>query len=86
MEKILARDTLNKAYKKVMRNKGKPGINCMTVNNLLPYLKENGKQLCKDTLEEKYKPKSVKGIEILKPDPTLKLTNNFKPLTPLKPL
>ncbi len=42
MEKILARDNINNAYRKAVRNKGKHGIDGMTVDELLPYLKENG--------------------------------------------
>jgi retron-type reverse transcriptase len=59
MEKILARDNMNMAYERVVRNKGKHGIDGMSVDELLPYLKENGSQLLKDILEGKYKPKSV---------------------------
>lgn len=42
MERILTRDNMNQAYKQVVRNKGKYGIDGMTVDELLPYLKENG--------------------------------------------
>jgi len=38
MEKILARDNMNQAYKQVVRNKGKHGIDGMMVDELLPYL------------------------------------------------
>ena len=38
MEKILAKDNMNQAYKRVVRNKGKHGIDGMTVDELLPYL------------------------------------------------
>lgn len=40
MEKILAKDNMNQAYKRVVRNKGKHGIDGMTVDELLPYLKK----------------------------------------------
>ena len=55
MEKILAKDNMNEAYKRVVRNKGKHGIDGMTVDELLPYLKENGNQLRKDILKGKYR-------------------------------
>ena len=48
MEKILARDNMNQAYRQVVRNKGKHGIDGMTVDELLPYLKEHGNQLRKE--------------------------------------
>lgn len=41
LEKILDRDNMNKAYKKVKSNKGAGGINRMEVDELLQYLREN---------------------------------------------
>lgn len=38
MEKILAKDNMNQAYKRLVRNKGKQGIDGMMVDELLPYL------------------------------------------------
>ena len=73
MEKILAKDNMNQAYRQVVRNKGKQGIDGMTVDELLPYLKENGNQLRKDILQGKYKPKSVRRVEILKSDRGVRL-------------
>ena len=73
MEKILVRDNMNQAYRQVVRNKGKHGIDGMTVDELLPYLKENGNQLRKDILQGKYKPKSVRRVEILKSDRGVRL-------------
>ncbi|MBE9593124.1 MAG: group II intron reverse transcriptase/maturase, partial [Proteobacteria bacterium] len=73
MEKILAKDNMNQAYRQVVRNKGKHGIDGMTVDELLPYLKENGNQLRKDILQGKYKPKSVRRAEILKSDRGVRL-------------
>ena len=73
MEKILAKDNMNQAYKQVVRNKGKHGIDGMTVDELLPYLKENGNQLRKDILQGKYKPKSVRRAEISKSDRGVRL-------------
>ena len=41
MEAIVERDNLRKALAQVKRNKGAPGIDGMTVDNLTPYLKEH---------------------------------------------
>ena len=41
MERILAPDNLNKAFKQVKRNKGAGGIDGMQVDELLSYLREN---------------------------------------------
>jgi RNA-directed DNA polymerase len=41
MEAIVERDNLRKALAQVRRNKGAPGIDGMTVDDLAPYLKEH---------------------------------------------
>jgi retron-type reverse transcriptase len=43
LEKILDKDNMNQAFKKVKSNKGAGGIDGMEVDELLQYLKENGK-------------------------------------------
>jgi len=45
MERILAPDNLNRAFKQVKRNKGAGGIDGMQVDELLPYLRENREEL-----------------------------------------
>lgn len=73
LERILSRTNMNMAYRKVMRNKGSHGIDGMSVDELLSYLKENGDQLLKDISEGRYKPKSVRRVEIPKPDGGVRL-------------
>ena len=53
LEKILHRDNLNKAYKKVKSNKGSGGVDGMCVEELLTYLREHGKDLNQQILEGK---------------------------------
>ena len=43
LDLILRKDNLNNAYKQVMKNKGKGGIDGMQVEELLPFLRENQK-------------------------------------------
>jgi RNA-directed DNA polymerase len=44
LEKILYKDNLNRAYKRVKANKGAPGIDGMTMDEeALPYLRDNQK-------------------------------------------
>ncbi|MCC4457406.1 RNA-directed DNA polymerase, partial [Limosilactobacillus reuteri] len=50
------------------RNKGAAGIDDMTVNDLLPYLRENKMELIASLREGKYKPVPVKRVEIPKPN------------------
>jgi RNA-directed DNA polymerase len=66
LELILRRDNLNNAYKKVKANKGKGGIDNMDVEELLPYLRENQKEIIKKIREGKYKPNPVRRVEIPK--------------------
>lgn len=73
LEKILDRDNMNRAYKRVKFNKGKHGTDGMTVDELLPYLKENGDQLKKAITEGTYSPKPVRRVEIPKGDGGVRL-------------
>ena len=41
LETILYKDNFNRAYKRVKANKGAPGIDGMTIEEALPYLKEH---------------------------------------------
>lgn len=68
LEEILSRDNMNQAYKKVKSNKGSYGVDKMTVEELLKYLKENGEQIKQKMLEGKYKPNPVRRVEIPKDD------------------
>ena len=68
LEKILDRDNLNRAYKRVKANKGAPGVDGMTVEAALPWLKEHGKELMESIRQGKYKPDPVRRKEIPKPD------------------
>lgn len=66
LEQILNRDNLNRAYKQVKRNKGAGGIDGMQVDELLPFLKGNKKELVQSLRDGKYRPKPVRRVEIPK--------------------
>ncbi|MNW52433.1 Group II intron-encoded protein LtrA [compost metagenome] len=68
LEAILDRDNLNRAYKQVKRNHGAPGIDGMTVEAALPWLRENRDELLQNIREGRYKPSPVRRKEIPKPD------------------
>ena len=68
LERILDRNNLNQAYLKVKRNGGSAGIDGMTVQEMLPYLKEHREELLESLISERYKPKAVRRVEIPKPD------------------
>jgi group II intron reverse transcriptase/maturase len=73
LEKILLRDNLNKAYKRVKENKGGYGVDGMKVEKLLPFLKQHGLSLIKEIAMGKYKPQPVRRVEIPKPNGGIRL-------------
>lgn len=68
LERILERDNLNRAYKQVKRNHGAPGIDGMTVEDALSWIRENRDDLLQSIREGHYKPSPVRRKEIPKPD------------------
>ena len=68
LEKVLDRDNLNRAFKKVKANKGAPGIDGMTVEDAPEWLKEHKGELLESIRNGKYKPSPVRRKEIPKPD------------------
>ena len=68
LEKVLERENLNRAYKRVKANKGAPGIDGMTVEEALPWLKEHKGELLGSIRSGKYKPSPVRRKEIPKGD------------------
>ena len=66
LEKILDKDNMNTAFKRVKKNKGSHGIDKLTVDELLEYLKEHGEKLKEDILMGNYSPKAVRRVEIPK--------------------
>ena len=66
--KILDKDNLNRAYKRVKANKGAPGVDGMTIEEAKEWLKENHKDLTDRIRRGKYTPSPVRRVEIPKPD------------------
>ena len=66
--KILDKDNLNRAYKRVKTNKGAPGVDGMTIEAALPWLKEHNRELTERIRKGKYTPSPVRRVEIPKPD------------------
>lgn len=66
LEKILHRDNMNEAFRRVKKNKGSHGIDGITTDELLSYLKENGANLRQRLLEGTYTPSPVRRVEIPK--------------------
>ncbi len=68
LEKILDRNNLNNAFKRVKSNRGSHGVDGMKVDELLPFLKQNGEAIRQEILEGRYTPQPVRRVEIDKPD------------------
>ena len=66
LEEILNQNNLNKAYKKVVANKGVAGVDGITVEEEFDYLKENKDRILKQIRKRKYKPQPVKRVQIPK--------------------
>jgi RNA-directed DNA polymerase len=66
MEAVVERENLKKALVQVQRNKGAPGIDGMSVEDLAPYLKEHWPTIRTQLLDGSYKPQPVRRVEIPK--------------------
>jgi RNA-directed DNA polymerase len=67
MEQVVERENLKQALKRVRANKGAPGIDGMTVNDLGPHLKAHWIQIREELLRGRYEPSAVRGVDIPKP-------------------
>lgn len=67
LERILSEENLNRAYKRVLRNKGSHGVDGMPVTELRAYLSEHGAQLKAQILDGTYRPQPVRRVDIPKP-------------------
>ena len=67
-ERIMERENLLTALKRVEQNGGAPGIDGMTVGELKPYLKEKWLEIREELNQQTYRPSPVRLKEIEKPD------------------
>ena len=67
MEEVLEAENLKKALKRVKANKGSPGTDGMTVEQLPGYLREHWPTHRTQLLSGSYRPQAVKRVEIAKP-------------------
>lgn len=61
LERIVAKGNLNKAYKKVINNKGSAGVDGMETCDLLGYIKEHPYEISSSILNGTYRPKTYKA-------------------------
>src|SRR6266403_1694430 len=68
MEEVCDRENLVRAWKRVRRNKGSPGVDGMTIDDARDYLREHWPGIRSQLLAGTYQPQPVKRVEIPKPD------------------
>ena len=66
-EEVLRRENLMKAYRRVLSNGGAPGVDGVTVQDLMPFCREHWTRIREDLLNGHYIPKPVRKVEIPKP-------------------
>ena len=66
MEQVVDRGNMIRAWKRVRANKGSPGIDGMTVEDLTGYLRAHWPRLREELLRGEYRPQPVKEVEISK--------------------
>ena len=66
IEKILSEENIKEAIKRVKSNKGSPGIDKMTVNEIDKYFREHNEEIRSSIIALKYKPQPVRRVYIPK--------------------
>ena len=67
MEEVVERQNVLAALRRVRKNKGSPGIDGMTVDELVPHLVGNWPEIRARLLDGTYEPSAVRKVEIPKP-------------------
>ena len=67
LERILSSDNMHRAWKQVKGNKGAPGVDEMTIEEMPEYLREHWTGIRESVMEERYQPSPVLRVEIPKP-------------------
>jgi RNA-directed DNA polymerase len=68
MEEVCERENCKRALKRVKANQGSPGVDGMTVHDLVGYLKQHWPAIREQLLNGTYRPQPVRRVEIPKPD------------------
>src|ERR1700751_1185327 len=68
MEEVCERGNLKEALRRVKANKGSPGVDGMTIDEITEYLKQHWPAIREQLLSGTYEPKPVRRVEIPKPD------------------
>jgi len=68
MEEVRELENCKQALQRVKANKGSPGVDGMTVDELPEYLKQHGLEIGEQLRNGTYQPQPVRRVEIPKPD------------------
>lgn len=68
MDAVVERTNLQRAYSRVMRNKGAAGVDAMTVGDLKAHLQVHWPRIKEDLLAGRYQPSAVRSVSIPKPN------------------
>jgi len=68
MEEVVCRENMLAAYQRVVGNQGAPGVDGMTVGELMPMLRQRWQAIREELLSGGYRPAPVRKVEIPKPD------------------
>ena len=68
MEEVLRRKNMLAAYERVVRNGGAPGVDGMTVKDLMTYCRKHWARTREELLGGRYRPQPVRRVDIPKPD------------------
>lgn len=67
MEEVCQSENLNRAYQRVRANKGAPGIDGMTVEEMPAWFREHREEFLSSLRDGSYQPQPVRGVQIPKP-------------------
>jgi len=67
IEEVLCRENVMAAYRRVVSNAGAPGVDGMSVEDLMPYCREHWAAIREKLLEGTYRPQPVRRVTIPKP-------------------
>lgn len=68
MERVCEWRNMDRAMERVMRNKGRPGLDGMSVQELVKYVDRHHKKIRRDLLDDRYRPSPVQRLFIPKPN------------------
>lgn len=67
IQAVMRRENMMAAHKRVVQNGGAPGVDGMTVEELMPYCRKHWERIREEVLSGTYQPQPVRKVEIPKP-------------------